>query len=244
MSLEVEQLRAHPSSVLDDLEITKAGDRISSSGDNANAHDDNGSSNNKQGDDGGDDAGITASVITNATEEQSADPTSSALAAVNTDGDEKGLFSQQQQQQQEPEERSAEPKEQDQERLIAAEQSRSLRELQADLEVALARVTELERSGSEAMQAAGTEAARAAEAREGLEGAEAELVELRGRRLEWEEEMTRSAELKGTLEVTRDALDELRSVRSSPPKFRMYPRLLLVDWIKGFRNISHPCRRL
>lgn len=46
--------------------------------------------------------------------------------------------------------------------------------------------------------------------REAAEEAEAELVALRGRLREWEEEETRAAELKVTLETTRDALDELR----------------------------------
>ena len=48
--------------------------------------------------------------------------------------------------------------------------------------------------------------------REAAEEAEAELVLLRGRLKEWEEEESRAAELKGTLETTRDALDELRCV--------------------------------
>lgn len=55
-----------------------------------------------------------------------------------------------------------------------------------------------------------TQAQRAAEVREAAEGAEAELAFLRGRLSEWEEEESRSAEIKSTLETTRDALDELR----------------------------------
>lgn len=54
------------------------------------------------------------------------------------------------------------------------------------------------------------QAQRAAEVREVAEEAEAELTFLRGRLSEWEEEESRAAELKGTLETTRDALDELR----------------------------------
>lgn len=95
-----------------------------------------------------------------------------------------------------------------QERLHT-EQSRC-RDFEADLAVALARVAALEQSGKEAMEAAGTEAARAAEAREGLEVAEAEVVALRARLVESEEEAARATELKATLEITRDALDELR----------------------------------
>lgn len=221
--LEVEQLRARLSSVLNDLETRKAGDRTTTSSNNTdNAHDNN---DNKSQGDGDDDATTT----TNTNQEKSADTPSAAAAAdaVNTDMDDNGL-SQQEQQQQEPEERSLKPEGQEQEHLLAAEQSRSFRELQADLNIALARVEELERSGSEAMEAAGTEAARAAAAREGLEGAEAELVELRGRLGEWEEEMTRAAELKGTLEMTRDAMDELRSVGpigAIPCCPHVYPRI-------------------
>lgn len=54
------------------------------------------------------------------------------------------------------------------------------------------------------------QAQRASEVREAAEEAEAELVFLRGRLSEWEEEESRAAELKGTLETTRDALDDLR----------------------------------
>ncbi len=48
--------------------------------------------------------------------------------------------------------------------------------------------------------------------REAAEETEAELVSLRGRLKELEEVERHSAELKATLETTRDALDELRFV--------------------------------
>lgn len=83
-------------------------------------------------------------------------------------------------------------------------------ELREEAKGLRASLQEAEKLGEEAMQAAGTEAARAAELREGFQTAEAELEEMRRRLIEYEEDSVRAAELKGTLEMTRDALDELR----------------------------------
>lgn len=95
------------------------------------------------------------------------------------------------------------------EECLAREQARS-HDLQTDVEALVARVASAEKAGEEAMRAAATEASRGAETREGLENAEAELFGLRRRLAEWEEESARAAELMGTLESTRDALDEAR----------------------------------
>lgn len=83
-------------------------------------------------------------------------------------------------------------------------------ELRGEIEALLERVKGAEKGEEEAMKAAATEARRAAEVREDAEGAQTELAWLRARLAEAEEESERAAELKGTLEVTRDALDELR----------------------------------
>lgn len=92
---------------------------------------------------------------------------------------------------------------------LAAERTIS-EELREGSQALLARAEGAERTEGEAMAAAAAEARRAAEVREAAEVAEAELSRLRGRAEEWEEEERRAAELKGTLESTRDALDELR----------------------------------
>lgn len=79
-----------------------------------------------------------------------------------------------------------------------------------ELEAMRGRVIAAEKHGDEAISAAATEASRAAQARELLEASEAELKELRQARADWEDESARAAELKATLEITRDALDEAR----------------------------------
>lgn len=92
---------------------------------------------------------------------------------------------------------------------LAEEQNRA-RGFYTELEAARGRVAAAEKHGDEAMAAAATEASRAAEVREALEEAEVELRRLRSRQVEWEEESSRVAELKVTLEMTRDTLDEVR----------------------------------
>lgn len=92
---------------------------------------------------------------------------------------------------------------------LAEEQARA-RSFQAELEVARGLMLASEKNGDEAMAAAATEAARAAEAREELDVAESELKGLRGRLVEFEEESVRASELKATLEITRDTVDEIR----------------------------------
>lgn len=92
---------------------------------------------------------------------------------------------------------------------LSAEQALG-EELRAESQALSSRAEGAERAEGEAMKAAATEAQRAAEVREEFEQVEGELVFLRGRVSEWEEEEARGAELKGTLETTRDALDELR----------------------------------
>ena len=101
----------------------------------------------------------------------------------------------------------------DLERRLSLEQGLSRdksEELHAEIKALLERVKGAEKGEEEAMKAAATEASRAAEVREGAEGAQTELAWLRARLAESEEESERATELKGTLEVTRDALDELR----------------------------------
>ena len=97
----------------------------------------------------------------------------------------------------------------DLEKRLTLEETLS-QELRDEVEFMKAKLQVSEKSGEEAMRAAATEAARAAEVREELETAEVNLQGMRGRLAEYEEESVRMAELKGTLEIARDALDELR----------------------------------
>lgn len=87
-------------------------------------------------------------------------------------------------------------------------------DLRTDMEGLLGRAEKAENTAVEAMKAAETEASRGAELRDCFENAEAEMLGLRERMVEWEEEFSRATELKRTLEMTRDALDELRCVRA------------------------------
>lgn len=92
---------------------------------------------------------------------------------------------------------------------LAAEQENS-EKLLSETRALSARAEGAEKAEEEAMTAAAAEARRAAEVREEAEGAGEEVARLRGRLAEWEEEGARAVEVKGALETTRDALDELR----------------------------------